>query len=225
MMSRWPSNLNFSMTFCISLTLLCIGLPALDLYDLMSSSILTPLSNSSHIGRQQSQSCMCSTASTEEPRGRSLHLFFAAQQGCGVHGDGVRKLPAVLLLCVVLLKVLKKHVAFFYQLCMEKLSFPANGLWSMGAGECSAICCSDWIHLFFMFADTINRGCRHSALLLLLGWALVSRKGSWIPEQEVVEFGLFNDCRFFCQQYTIFWLMLLNIWGVTVVMVTFFKKR
>lgn len=34
------------------------------------------------------------------------------QKDCGVHGDSIRKLPVVWLLCVVLLKVLKKPVAF-----------------------------------------------------------------------------------------------------------------
>jgi len=113
--------------------------------------------------------------------------------------------------------VLTKSVPFFCQLCVEKLSSPANDLCNTGAGECS-----DRVPLLLAVADAINRGCRCSAHLLLLGWALVSRKGSWIPEQEGFDFGLFHVSQFFCQQHTIFGPMLLNIWGVTVVMLSLF---
>lgn len=141
---------------------------------------------------------------TEEPCNGSLNLFLAAQRGCRVHGDGISKLPVVLLLCTVLLKVLEKPVAFFSQLGVEELSSPANGHSNSEVGECSVICCSDWIHLLFTFASTINPGCRHSTLYCYLDERLCCTRGVGFQKRKCLNLVCLMFVNFFCQQYTIF---------------------
>lgn len=71
----------------------------------------------------------------------------------------------------------------------------------------------------FQYHNSRLQAC-HS--LLLLAWALVLWRGSWVPEQKMFEFGLFNVCHFFLPAIYRFGLIVSNICGVTVVMLTGF---
>lgn len=175
----------------MSLAWVGIVFPALALYGLRSSSIFMSLCRSTP---------------------RPVHAPSAGEP-CGGHRicsllpEGLwgpwrwhQEAASGLALCMVLLKVLKKPVAFSATRGWRNCA-PCKGALRHRAGWCSLRACSGWAHLLFLFANAINR-------VVAIWHFHCSFHGRLCPVREVgvqgaFECSLFNMRWYFCQHYAI----------------------